>query len=81
MIAGVLLVWVGIALALTLSAGLLRVVLARLPGQALSPVAHLLGRVEFLWPGLVTAATATVGLYVVVRTGTVLIDHYRATAR
>lgn len=79
-IAGVLLFWVGLALAVSLAAALLRVVLARLPVRELRLLVDLLQRLDFLWPGLTSVATAAVGLYVVVRAGTLLIDHYRTTA-
>lgn len=76
-IAGILLFWLGVAVVLTGGLSLLSVALHVIGVDALRLVADLLLRTEFLWPLVSAAAFATVGLYVVVRAGTLLIDHHR----
>lgn len=79
-IAGVLLFWLGVAAVLTGVLSLLGVVLAMSGLRGFHLVSDLLRRAEFLWPAFSAVAFATGGLYVVVRAGTLLIDHYRQTA-
>lgn len=78
-IAGILLVWAGVAALLWVGLTLVRVVLARLDAESLRLLYELLRRVELLWPAVTALVLATTALYVVVRAGTLLIDRYRAT--
>lgn len=78
-IAGILLVWTGVAALLWVGLTLLRVVLARLGAESLRLLYELLQRVELLWPAVTRLVVATTALYVVVRAGTLLIDRHRAT--
>ena len=76
-IAGIVLFWLGVAVVLTGALSLLGFALQALGIGAFHLVADLLRRTGFLWPTLSAVAFATVGLYVVVRAGTLLIDHHR----
>jgi membrane-bound ClpP family serine protease len=79
-IAGILLFWLGVAVVLVGLFSLLSVTLHLVGLRPFHLVAELLQRSAFLWPAFSAVAFATVGLYVVVRAGTLLIDHYRLTA-
>ncbi|MDZ7702366.1 MAG: hypothetical protein U5J98_10070 [Halobacteriales archaeon] len=76
-IAGILLFWVGVAVVLVGLFSLLSVLLHVLGARPLHLLAELLERSAQLWPLFSGVAFATVGLYVVVRAGTLLIDHYQ----
>ncbi|MFB6353873.1 MAG: hypothetical protein ABEJ92_07275 [Halobacteriales archaeon] len=78
-VAGILLVWAGVAALLWVGLTLLRVVLARLGAESLRLLYELLQRVDLLWPAVTWLAVATTALHVVVRAGTLLIDRSRAT--
>lgn len=78
-IAGILLFWLGVAVVLVGLFSLLSVTLHLIGLRPLRLVAELLERSGLLWPAFSAIAFATVGLYVVVRAGTLLIDHYRQT--
>ncbi|NIQ57977.1 MAG: hypothetical protein GWN71_32775 [Gammaproteobacteria bacterium] len=79
-IAGVLLGWLALGVALLALGGLLGLTLHVIGLRPLRLVAVVLERSAVLWPAFSAVAFATVALYVVVRAGTLLIDHYRATA-
>lgn len=79
-IAGVLLFWFGLSVLLTVTTSLLSLAFEFARLHQLRPLLVLFRRVELLWPPLMAAALATVALYVLVRAGTLLVDHYRATA-
>lgn len=78
-IAGILLFWAVTAAVLWLSVTLLRVVFARLGAPTLRILYELLQRTDALWPAVSTLTIATTTLYVLVRSGTLLIDRCRAT--
>lgn len=78
-IAGILLFWLGVAVGLVGLFSLLSVALHVTGLRPFHLVAELLRRSSLLWPAFSAIAFATVGLYVVVRAGTLLIDHYRVT--
>lgn len=79
-IAGVLLIWLAIGVALLGLAALLSLALHVVGLRPLHVVAELLERSAVLWPAFSAVAFATTALYVVVRAGTLLIDHYRSAA-
>lgn len=75
-IAGIVLFWLGVAGAFSL----LTVGLHLVDVRATHLLADVLRRTAGLWPAMTAVAAATTGLYVVVRAGTLLIDHHRAGA-
>lgn len=76
-IAGILLFWLGVAVVLVGVLSLFSATLHLVGLRAFHLVAELLERSALLWPAFSAIAFATVGLYVVVRAGTLLIDHHR----
>ena len=79
-VAGVLLFWLAAAAALTLGLSLVSLLIRAFHLGPLYLVADLFRRTAVLWPAFSAVAFATVALYVVVRAGTLLIDHSRSTA-
>ncbi|WP_255151946.1 hypothetical protein [Halorarius halobius] len=79
-VAGILLFWVGAALALSLVAGLLRSVIVNLELEVLIPVYEALDRGRLLLPAAVPLTGVTATIYGLARVGTAVVDHYRATA-
>ena len=76
-IGAIFLFWLGIGLGLFLVTGLVGVVIEMLRVPQLRFVLLPLRWDGAVWSAAVTLATATTGLYVLVRTGTILIDRYR----
>ena len=77
-IAGIVRFWLGAAALLVGALSVLGLALRLLGAGPFHLVADLLRRAGFLWPAFSAVAFATVGLYVAVRAGTLLLDHYRA---
>ena len=77
-IAGIVLFWLGVAVVLVAGLSLLGLALRLLGTGPFHLLSELLRRTAFLWPALSAVAFATVALYVVVRAGTLLIDHHAA---
>ena len=80
-LAGVLVVWIGIALVLQLALTVVALAAVTLGFEALAdPIVRLANDSPLLWSVVSTLALVTASLYAVVRVGTVLIDNYnRAT--
>lgn len=77
-IAGIVLFWLGVAVVVAGAFSLLTVGLHLVDVRATHLLADVLRRTAVLWPAMTAVAVATTGLYVVVRAGTLLIDHHRA---
>jgi hypothetical protein len=75
-IGAIFLFWLGLGLAVVIVTGLFRLVITTL---GLPQLRFFLAPLRWggIWSAVVTLASATTGLYVLVRTGTVLIDRYR----
>ncbi|WP_049924689.1 hypothetical protein [Halopiger djelfimassiliensis] len=82
---GILLLWVGVAIVATLATRIFGITVEAtielIGGQAVPPMAELLRLTEHLWEAVVPITLVTATLYVLVRAGTLLIDHYHRTAR
>ena len=78
-VAGILLFWLAVAAVLTAALSALSFLIRALRLGPLRGLAELFERGAVLWPALSWVAFATVGLYVTVRAGTLLIDHWRST--
>ena len=76
-IGAIFLFWLGVGLGLFLVTGLVGVLIEAVGIPQLRFVLFPLRWGGAVWSAMVTLASATIGLYVLVRTGTVLIDRYR----
>ena len=78
LIAGVLAFWIGLGLFLMLVLGLVAYLIQAFRLEPLRFVYEFAGRSDLVWAAVTPLASATSGLYVLVRAGTILIDRYRA---
>jgi hypothetical protein len=76
-IGAIFLFWLGVGLGLFLVTGLVGVLVEAVGIPQLRFVLFPLRWDGAVWSAVVTLATATTGLYVLVRTGTILIDRYQ----
>lgn len=80
LIAGIFLFWIGIGLALLLVLGIIAVLIREFHLVPLEFVYEFASRSEYLWAAVTQLALATTGLYILVRTGTILVDRYQSRA-
>lgn len=77
-LAGVLLVWIGVALVLQFALTLIGLATVTLGFEALAdPIVRAAHDTPLLWSAVSTLALITASLYAVARVGTLLIAHYR----
>lgn len=76
-IGAILLFWLGLGLGLLLVTGLVGVLVEALRVPQLRFLLLPLRWDGAVWSGMFTLASATTGLYVLVRTGTILIDRFQ----
>ncbi len=76
-IGAIFLFWLGVGLGVFLVVGLVGILIEALRIPQLQIFLLPLRWDGAVWSGVITLASATSGLYVLVRTGTVLIDRYR----
>ncbi|MEY7849505.1 hypothetical protein AB7C87_09960 [Natrarchaeobius sp. A-rgal3] len=75
---GILLFWVAVAFVVSVGVGLLLFPLDLVGLSTIGPLHELTGATTLLWNAVVPMTTVTAALYVLVRAGTMLIDHHAA---
>jgi hypothetical protein len=81
LIAGIFGFWLVLGFLVLTALGVLAFVIQTLRISQLRFVYDVLRWDAVLWSGVMTLANATVGLYILVRAGTILIDRYRTGTR
>lgn len=76
-VAGILLFWVGVALALSLFTGVVRLLMETVELRALLRLYEFLQEGGLLWMAITPLTGVTVSIYGLARVGTVVVDHYR----
>ncbi|WP_435346072.1 hypothetical protein [Haloarchaeobius sp. HRN-SO-5] len=78
LIAGIFLFWVGVGLVLMAVLSIVAFLIRTARLDSLRFVYEFARRSAFVWTVLTPPATATAGLYVLVRAGTILLDRYQS---
>jgi len=79
-VAGIFLFWVGVAALLVVAMSLLTATIELLQIRQLRLLHAFLDRTDFVWAAVLPLSLATTTLYVLVRTGTVLVEQYQRGA-
>jgi hypothetical protein len=80
LIAGIVAFWMGLGLLLLAALGIIAFVIQTFQLEQLRPVYEFTRQDRAVWAAVTPLASATTGLYVLVRAGTILLDRYQSTA-